>query len=332
MQFGGGGIPPVGILFDGGFDRIGDLLALAVLFGLESKGQSRVVAISVNRPDFAAAQFCDITKHYYTPGAFGGLPIGSVDGKQQPDPVYAKLLAETGDNAAPLFKPNVTRVLDTADPATVLRNALTASQPSNSIVIASGSVATVARLLSLIGSKPLIEGVVRHLIFAAPKLPGDPAARAAAQRLFDEWPTPIYLCGADIGEAIRYPGASIDKDFAALKNNPIAAAYRSFGDMPYDAPASPAAAALFAAHEKENLFKLSEPGKLRISASGAIELEPASDGKHRRLLVDTAQKDTVLKELTEYASLPPHPPSGRRGANANAKADPKEPQQIKKQQ
>src|ERR1700744_6411088 len=95
MQFGRGGIPPVGVLFDGAFDRFGDILALAVLYGLQSKGEARVTAISVNRPDLAAAQYCDVIKRYYTPGAFGGgLPIGAADGKQQPLPVYSKLLSQ----------------------------------------------------------------------------------------------------------------------------------------------------------------------------------------------------------------------------------------------
>ena len=66
--------------------------------------------------------------------------------------VYAKLLAKKGEDDEPVYKPGLTRFLDTADPATVMRNALTASQPHNSIVVASGSLASIAGLLALRGS------------------------------------------------------------------------------------------------------------------------------------------------------------------------------------
>lgn len=329
MQFGGGGIPPVGVLFDGGFDRIGDILALAVLYGLQSKGDARVTAISVNRPDFPAAQFCDVVRRYYTPGAFGApLPIGAADGKQQPAPVYSKLLSQSAA-AAPAFKPAITRFLDTADPATVLRNALTASNAKNSVVVASGSLTTVSRLLALRGSKPLIETTARHLILADLKIPADAAGRSDAQRLLAEWPTPIYVCGNEIGEAIRYPGASIDKDFTGPKPNPVVDAYRAFGDMPYDAPTTAADAALFSVRTTANYFKLSDPGTFRISAAGALEFEASPDGKHRRLMLDETQTETVIKALTELASAPPRAGGGRRGARGDANAAPQPPAKKK---
>jgi hypothetical protein len=316
MQFGGGGTPPVGVLFDGAFDRIGDLLALAVLYGLQSKGDARVASISVNRPDLPAAQFCDVVKRYYSGGGFfgGGLPIGAVEGTQQPAPVYAKLLAKPGDEGEPVYKPALTRFIDSADPATVMRNALTASQPANSIVVASGSLASVAGLLGLRGSKLLIEETVRHLVLVDPKNTSD------SQRLFAEWPTPIYLCGADIGDAIRYPAASIETDFTGPKPNPITDAYRAFGEMPYDAPTASADASLFAVRSKANLFKLSDAGTFRVSAAGALELEPSASGKHRRLIFDEMQKDEIVKQLTQLASAPPRPPAGRRGAKPDANA------------
>ena len=326
MQFGGGGTPPVGVLFDGAFDSIGDLLALAVLYGLQSKSEARVASISVNRPDFTAAQFCDVVKVYYSGGGFfgGGLPIGAADGTQRPLQVYAKLLAKAGEGGEPMFKPAVERLLDTADPATLMRNALTASQPHNSIIVAAGSLSSVARLLTLRGSKLLIDETVRHLVIADPKNVSD------AQRVFAEWPTPIYLCGADIGEAIRYPASSIENDFKGPKVNPVADAYRAFGQMPYDAPTASADAGLFAVRSTASLFKLSEPGTFRVSAAGAVELEPSASGRHRRLIFDEAQKDNVVKALTELASAPPRPPAGRRGARPDANANANEPAAVKK--
>lgn len=330
MQFGRGGIPPVGVLFDGAFDRFGDILALAVLYGLQSKGEVRVTAISVNRPDFPAAQYCDVIRRYYTPGAFGGgLAIGAADGKQQPLPVYSKLLSQPAAAGAPAYKPAVTRFIDTADPATVLRNALTASDPANSIVVASGSLATMCHMLMLRGSKPLIETTVRHLVLAEPKIPAGGAEREDAQRLLAEWPTPIYLCSAEIGEAIRYPAASIDKDFAGPKPNPIVDAYRAFGEAAESAATTPADAGLFGVRTTANYFKLSDPGTFRIAAAGGLEFEASPSGKHRKLTFDESQKDTVIKALTELASAPPRAGGGRRGARGDANAAPQPPAKKK---
>ncbi len=241
-----------------------------------------------------------------------GLPVGAASGTQQPLPVYARLLAKKDEEDEPVFKTSLSSLIDTADPGILMRNALTASQPHNSIVVASGSLASVARLLALRGSNLLIEDTVRHLVIADPKNVAD------AQRVFAEWPGPIYLCGADIGDAIRYPGASIESDFKGPKPNPFADAYRAFGEMPYDAPTAAADAGLFAVRMKADLFKLSDPGTFRVSAAGAIELEPSAGGKHRRLILDETQKDNVVKALTQLASTPPRPGGGRRGARPNA--------------
>jgi hypothetical protein len=83
---------------------------------------------------------------------------------------------------------------------------------------------------------------------------------------------------------------------------------------------------------KANLFKLSDPGTFRVSAAGALELEPSASGKHRRLIFDETQKDNVVKALTELASTPPRAGGGRRGArpDADAPANANQPAAVKK--
>src|ERR1700677_4285150 len=120
MQFPGAAPPSVGVLFDSAFDRIDDLLALALLYGLDGKGEMRMSAVTVSRPDFAAAQFCEIVKRFYSgaPGGFGGFgasfPVGlAADGREKPQgkppskplPVYPALLAKTGEDGGPLYTP-----------------------------------------------------------------------------------------------------------------------------------------------------------------------------------------------------------------------------------
>jgi len=46
----------------------------------------------------------------------------------------------------------------------------------------------------------------------------------AARKVFDEWPTPIVASGFEIGQALRFPGRSIENDFAYVKDHPVARA------------------------------------------------------------------------------------------------------------
>jgi hypothetical protein len=317
MQFGGGGVPPVGVLFDASFDHIGDLFALAVMHGLEVKNEMRQTALSVNRADFQAAQFCDLVQRFYNPGAFVVPAVGMASGQPRALPVYSTLLGKKNDDGVPLFKPNLKSVLDTADPATLLRNALTASQPKNSIIVAAGSLSSLTRLIALRGARDVIAGTVKHLVIAAPS---NPDATAAA-RLFAEWPSPIYLCGPEIGEAIRFPAAASEKDFAAPAPHPLGEAYREFSQPPYDTPAQSMSAILFAVRAKSDYFKLSDPGTLRVSSTGALEIAPSAEAQHRRVLLDESHKEEIVKDLAELAAAPPRA-AGRRGARGAADVPP----------
>lgn len=327
MQFPGAAPPPVGVLFDSAFDRIDDLLALALLYGLDGKGEARMTAVSVSRPDFAAAQFCEIVKRFYSGpgGGFGfSFPVGLAAGQAKPLPAYAALLAKTGDDGAPLYKPPFEKFEETSDPATVLRNALSASLPHNSIMIAGGPLTTLARMLALAGSKEMIALNVRYLAIAAGPWIG--ADAKAAQRVFDDWPTPIYASSAELGAALRFPAACIEKDFDWSKAHPVADAYRVFQPMPYDAPTSAMDASLYAIRPKAGYFKLSEPGVFRASATG-LSLTASAQGKHQLLMPDETQAANVIKVLTELASAQPVV-RARRGPRTGANAD--KPQPIKK--
>ena len=52
----GPGIPPVGIVFDSDLgNEIDAVLALAMLYGLDGKGECRVVATTVSKPNLKSA-------------------------------------------------------------------------------------------------------------------------------------------------------------------------------------------------------------------------------------------------------------------------------------
>ncbi|MGA2133807.1 MAG: hypothetical protein ABSH50_16050 [Bryobacteraceae bacterium] len=291
MQFPAVAKPPVGIIFDTALDRIGDVLALAMLHGLEGKDEARVAAIAISRPDLAAAQFCDSLGLFYASATTGTAamflhrsPIGLADGNPAATPAML---------AGP-FEPKsvVSSVIDTADPATLIRNMLMAQYDQNAAIVVSGPPTDLTRLLEMDGVKDLLARKVRLLCVAGPTAP------------IAGWPTPIVTVGPEIGAALPFPGDSIAKDFAYAPTHPVAAAYRAYQPMPYDAPSCAIAAVLYAARPKETYFKV-------------------VDGK---LTFDPEQKDRIIRAYVELASAKPVPRKPRRPPDDKKKDEKKDPE------
>jgi hypothetical protein len=200
----------------------------------------------------------------------------------------------------------------------ILRNALSAQHPRNAIVIATGPASNLAALLRYPAVLPFISERARLLVVAAGAYPdGKPEAGivagiAAAKKVFAEWPTPVIAVGSEIGEAIPFPGASIEKDFAWSAAHPVADAYRAHRQMPYDAPAPAMAAVLHAVRAKDKLFQLSEPGTITVLDDGRTQFTAAAGGKHRYLIADPAQVAKVQQIYSEIASAKPVPRTPRR--------------------
>lgn len=329
MQFFGQGKPPVGIVFDSDMGNdIGGALALALLYGLDGKNEARVVSVSVSKSNLNAAALCDAIGRFYAgpvSGAFGGfgrtLPIGmSVNGKMSEDtPMLTQVLAKQNPEGELLYAHNIHKLNDTADPAPLIRNALTAQHDENALMVIAGPATNLVSALRLPGVKDLAARKLRHVAFAG----GISQDIAAAKKLFEECPVPIVVVGPELGAAIPYPGSSIEKDFAWSPAHPVADAYRAFHAMPYDAPAPAMAAVLYSIRPKENYFKLSEPGIFTVLDDGQTKFTPSAEGKHRQLIFDPEQKERVLKAYTEIASAKPVVKPRFRPKKDDVKADEK---------
>jgi hypothetical protein len=133
--------------------------------------------------------------------------------------------------------------------------------------------------------------------------------------------------GSELGEALPYPGASIEADFAWAPRHPVLDAYRAFKPMPYNAPGAALAAMLYAVHPGEGYFKLSEPGTITVLDDGRTQFTPRPDGKHRYLIVDPAQTASITKLYKELVSSKPAARPGGRG-RGNNNVDPAAQQQV----
>lgn len=347
MQFAAQPKPPLGILFDSAMGaRIDDALALSFLYGLDGKNEIRVVGLTVSRSNLSAAAFADAVARFYAGpvnaafNSFGRtLPVGMLLGGKiaGETPMLHAPLAKTKPDGSPLYVHGVRKLNDTADPLAVIRNALSAQFDLNAAIVLGGPATTLAKVLSLQGAKDLIARKVRHLVIsagAADSNSPDPNTQAdvpAMKKLLAEWPTPVFLAGAELGAALPYPAASIEKDFAWTPDHPVADAYRAFHPMPYDADTQNLAAVLQAAHPDQGYFEASEPGTASVSGNGQIQWSPAPSGAHRRLLFDPTQKDRILKLYTALVSAKPVPkaPPFRRPKPADLKPADLKPEEKK---
>jgi len=321
MQFGAQGKPPVGIILDADIGAgIDDILALAMVFGLEAKREARLVSISVSRPSLKSAAFAEAVGRFYSgavSGAFGAvgrtLPVGlRLDGKAPEDlPVITTPLSKRNEKGEVVYAHGIAKENDTAEIPALIRNALTSQHDQNCVVVLTGPATNLADALAIPGITELISKKVRFLSMMGGAYPdGKPefnikANIAAAKKLFAEWPTPIIASGVEIGDALLFPASSIESDFAWAPNHPVVDAYRAYQPMPYDTPSWDLSAVLYAGRPQGNYFKLSDPGRITVLDDGRTKFAPAADGKHRYLILDPAQKENIIKAYIELASEKP---------------------------
>jgi hypothetical protein len=237
----------------------------------------------VSRPSLKAAAFCDSLARFYggPSGPFTPpVTIGMATGKAAQDPPMLATVAAK-------YPSPVQKLNDTADPVALIRNALTAQTSQNAAIVLAGPAVNLLNLLELPGAKDLIVRNVKFLVAAEPHVSRD---AASAKQLYATWPTPIVVAPAELGDALPFPGAAIERDFAWSTAHPVADAYRAYRPMPYDAPSWAMVAALYAGRPQENYFSVSDAGDRR-----------------KRLTLDPSQKDRIIQAYTELASAKPVP-------------------------
>jgi hypothetical protein len=314
MQFGGQGKPSVGVVFDADFgNSIDDVLALALLYGLQSKNESRVISVSVTKPSLRAAMFAEALVRFYTgePGPFAGPPsIGLATSGRMPEdtPMIKAVLDRKTADGKPQYGRGIDKMNDTADPIAVIRNALSAQFDQNAIVVMAGPATNLAGVLGNPEAYSWVPKKARYLCVAAGAYPNggpEPAIAAdipAARKVFGEWPGQIVAAGPDVGEALPFPVASLDKELAWTPTHPVVDAYKAAKTMPYEAPTTALVAALHAVRPQEKYFKLSEPGTITVFDDGRTRFTPSPSGKHQYLIPDPAQKEKILAAYVELAS------------------------------
>jgi inosine-uridine nucleoside N-ribohydrolase len=292
---------PVPVIFDTDMGNdIDDALALAMLHGLQSRGEIQLVAVTVTKANPWAARYVSAVNTFYGRGA---TPIGVVgQGGVTPDEgQYARKAIEAG-------RWKYTEA--TQDAVSVLRAAL-ASQPDGSVIIIQVGFSTnLARLVSTDEGVALVKRKVKRLVLMA----GDFANSrpeynvkedvAAAQKLVARWPTPRVWSGFEIGLRIKYPARSIERDFAWSSRHPVVDGYKAFDKFPYDRETWDLTAALEALRPEADYFGMSAPGRVTVEPDGLTKFKAEAGGQDRYLTVTAEQAGRAREAMIWLASQP----------------------------
>jgi inosine-uridine nucleoside N-ribohydrolase len=299
---------PVPLIFDTDMGNdVDDALALAVIHALESRGEARLLAVTITKDNRYAAPFIDLVNTFY---GRGNIPVGMVrNGKTPEDSPMIRVPVDRKNADGSFVYPR--RLADGSaapDAIEVLRRALAAEPDGSVVIVQVGFSTNLARLLA--ADPQLVARKVRLLSAMAGHFPeGAPEYNvktdiSAAQKVFQEWPSPVVFSGFEIGEALKFPASAIEHDFAWAPNHPVVDAYRNYMRMPYDRPTWDLTAALYAIRPGHDYFALSPPGRVTVDEKGQTHFAADPQGKHRYLVLTAVQKARTLETLILLASQP----------------------------
>jgi inosine-uridine nucleoside N-ribohydrolase len=288
---------PVPVIFDTDMGNdVDDVIALAVLHSLETRGEAKILAVTITKDNAMAAPFVAMFDKFY---GRPQIPVGVVkDGVTKDDGHYLKPVLESfGTPAGAKYE----------DAVALLRRTLQA-QPDGSVVIVQVGFSTnLARLLAtdreLVAKKvKLLCAMAGNFVDPTPEFNVVKDIRSA-QEVFGEWPGEVVSSGFEVGRAIRYPAKRLETDFAWSKKNPLIEAYRAYKTMPYDEPLWDPSAALYAVRPGAGYYTLSPAGKIQVDAKGITRFA-AGEGHQHYLIVNEEQKARVLEAISLLASQP----------------------------
>lgn len=190
---------PMGVVFDAPFgDSLDDLLALSLLYVLDTRNECRVAAMTTTKPNLGSAGLYEVYQKLY-----GGRPMAigmctSGQGKET-----GALLAAAVEGQAISVKSEI----DTAEPHGLIRNVLQAYHDGNAAILSTGPGGNLKDLLALPTALPVVKSKVKVLY----------AADAPTN-----WPTPVVKVTEEMGAGLSYKPKA--EDFAWAEKHPVALA------------------------------------------------------------------------------------------------------------
>ena len=307
---------PVRLIFDTDMGNdVDDAVALATIHALESRGEAKLLAVTVTKDNRWAAPFIAAMNTFY---GRGDIPIGVVrNGKTPDDANMIRVPANrTRSDHSFVYPHDLTDGKEAPEATIVLRRVLSKEKDGAVVIVQVGFSTNLARLLdsaaddaSPLAGRALVKRKVRLLSMMGGAFPeGKPEYNietdiASAKKLFAEWPTRIVASGFEIGNMVVYPASSILKDYGYVADHPLAESYREYMKMPYDRPMWDPTATLYAVRAPS--FSLSPRGTISVDDTGRTHFTANPQGRHQYLTATPEQAKAALRAIIELASRPP---------------------------
>lgn len=199
---------PMGVIFDAPFgDTLDDLVALSLLFNLDSKNECRVACLSTSKENLASAGLYEVFQKIY-----GGRPIAigmATSGARK----------ETGDVLKAAMEGQTTgikSVIDTAEPHGLMRNHLVAYHDANVTVMCTGPTDNVRDLVKLPTAMPAIQAKAKMLYLTG--------AKEVAG-----WPGPVTVVGEESVKGLSFRPKA--EQFEWNEKHPVAQVMKAMPDV-----------------------------------------------------------------------------------------------------
>ncbi len=302
----------VPVIFDTDMGNdIDDALALAMLHSLTSRGECRLIGVTLTNANSFAVPYVRMIDRFYGREA---LPVGAAL-KHLKDGDHDNYLSAALKSAPEEYRGSDLHAA--AEPAVIVLRRLLAASTEKVIIVQVGFSTNLAALLDSKGDAispmngmelaktkvALLSAMAGNFVETNPEYNVN-LDLAAAQNVFERWPTPVLFSGFEIGRDLLYPASSIEKDFTYAKWHPIAVSYRAYNKMPYDRPSWDLTAALAAVRPSSKYFSVSPKGKVHVDDHGTTRFV-SGDGDRQYLVLDAAQRAKALEALILLTSEPP---------------------------
>lgn len=318
-------LAPTPLIFDTDIGNdVDDVLALGMIHALESRGECKLLAVTITKDHELAAAFTDAVNTFY---GRGDVPIGVCRSGVTPEPGKFNPLAEVKDGGESRYPHDLRSGADAPDAVKVLRRALADAEDGTVAIAQVGFSTNLANLLDspadeisplpgvdLVRKKVKLLSIMAGAFTQIPGRDGKPYDHReyniikdipSAQKIATEWPTPVVWSGFEIGIAVPYPHESIERDYRYVEHHPLAEAYVAYNPPPHNRPTWDLTSVLYAVRPDRGYFDLSETGRVSVAEDGLTTFSTKPDGPHRYLQLTEPQKIRVIATLVALSSQPP---------------------------
>jgi inosine-uridine nucleoside N-ribohydrolase len=289
-----------------------DVGALAILHALADKEEAKILAtISSNRYKNSVPCIEIINTYYHR----SSIPIAKPSkGLDIQDPRFLGKIDYWAEKLPAEYSHKFASSMNAPDAVPLYRKILSEQLDSSVTIISIGFFTNLAALLescpdqwSSLNGKDLVAKKVKKLVSMAGSFPLGKEFNVysdvqASKIVFEKWPTPLLLCGFEIGNSI-YTGKALQN--SRMKNNPVKEVYSIC--MKTDMQGRPSwdpITILFAVRDSKKYFD-TEKGEMLVFDDGRDQWIQDPLGPHERILMKKSPKK--LRKILENLMI--HLPS-----------------------